>query len=337
VFLQYSPSYVPGLKAFGGIRYSGKAYGLPMNTFEFAPVTVGDVGLGYSIPTFAKSEIQLQGNISNVTGEQYWIPTATGNGLSAGAPRVFSVSVGLAPRGPDSDAAAIEEPPAPKEEAVPPGRLPKHWYIGLDAGLALFSDQKYDVRSRIDPTLGVAYDALEVKHAPGWAIAGQLGYDFGIFRTELDITRLQANLNQVTVNSTQVPIDSSGRPAGTYDNPGGTTRVLAFLFNGMFDVGGNEHTPWAVQAGGGIGLANVNSRQWALEDSVAPAFQVDNKNGLAWQVLAGVRRTLTERLDLTLKYRFFSVNDLDLFTTNANELNGTVSSHAITAGTAINF
>jgi iron complex outermembrane recepter protein len=336
--VQYSPSYIPGLRVFGGIRHSGKAYGLPMNTFVFSPATVGDVGLGYSFPTFAKSEIQLQGNISNVTGEQYWIPTATGNGLSAGAPRVFSVSVGLAPRGPDADAAAaIEEPTDNKDAAVPTGRLPKHWYIGLDAGVSLFSDQQYDVRARIDPTLGVAYDALEVKHRPGWAIGGQLGYDLGIFRTELDITRLQANLNEVQVNSTQVPIDSSGRPAGTYDNPGGTTRVLAFLLNGMFDVGGNEHTPWAVQAGGGIGLANVNSRRWALEDSVAPAFQVDNKNGLAWQVLAGVRRTLTERLDLTLKYRFFSVNDLDLFTTNANEINGTVSSHSITAGAAINF
>jgi iron complex outermembrane receptor protein len=336
--VQYSPSYVPGFRVFGGVRYSGKAYGLPMNTFVFSPVAVADVGLGYSIPAFAKSEIQLQGNISNVTGENYWIPTATGNGLSAGAPRVFSVSVGLAPRGPDADApAAADEPADLKGGAVPPGRLPKHWYIGLDAGLALFSDQKYDVRALIDPSLGVAYDAVEVEHSPGWAIGGQLGYDFGIFRTELDITRTQANLNQVNLASTQVPIDSSGRPAGTYDDPGGTTRVLAFLFNGMFDVGGNAHTPWAVQAGGGIGLANVNSRHWALEDSVAPAFQVDNKNGLAWQVLAGVRRTLNERLDLTLKYRFFSVNDLDLFTTNANQLNGTVSSHSVTAGTTINF
>ena len=337
-FVQYSPSYVPGFRAFGGIRYSGKAYGQPTNTFVFSPATVGDVGLGYSIPVFAKSEIQLQGNISNVTGERYWIPTATGTGLSPGAPRVFSVSVGLAPSSRDSEASeAPADDHADENAAVGPGRLPKHWYLGLDAGVALFTDQKYDVKARVDPSLGTAFDALEVKHSPGWAVSGELGYDFGIFRTELEIARSQAKLNQVKVASTQVPIDSSGRPAGTYDDPGGTTRVLAFLVNGMFDVGGNEHTPWAVQAGGGIGLANVNSRHWALEDSVTPAFQVDNKNGLAWQVLAGVRRRLTDRFDLTLKYKFFNVNDLHLFTTNANELNGNVSSHSIVVGTTLNF
>jgi iron complex outermembrane receptor protein len=345
-YAQYSPFYLPNFKVFGGLRYSGKSYGQAKDTFVFSPVTVGDVGAGYGIKAFTKSDIQIQGNIDNVSNQRYWIPNATGTGLSAGAPRVFTVSIGLVPRAEDntdtaesgsSDEAAPSVERHDAKRAAERDLFAGHWYLGLDAGVDVLAGANYDIKSRLDPSLGTVSNGVNVKHDPGWELGGEVGYDFGIFRTEFEFSQAQASVKQVTLNSAQVPVDSSNEPAGTYDNPGGTTRVLAFLFNGLFDIGGDEHTPWALQAGGGIGVGNINSKRWAFQNAVEPAFQSDNRTALAWQLVAGVRRRITDGIDLTLKYRFFDVPQIQLFTTNANELDGAVRSHSVLLGTTVNF
>jgi opacity protein-like surface antigen len=144
-------------------------------------------------------------------------------------------------------------------------------------------------------------------------------------------------LKQVTLNSAQVPIDARNPATGTYSDPSGTTHILALMFNQLIDVGGNERTPWAVQAGGGLGLVRLYSWRWRLRENQSPTFQVDNASAFAWQAQVGVRRRLTDRVDLTLKYRFFNVPNLKLFTTNANRLTGDVSSHSVLLGANVNF
>jgi len=331
-FVQYTPAYIPGFRVFGGVHHSGKAYGQATNTFVFQPATVGDVGVGYT-STIDAGEVQLQGNLSNVTDTRYWIPNEGGTGLSPGAPRTFSVSVGWTPdvkgaaagAGQDGDLVAVRSPNARR-----------HWYLGLEAGVLKLLGSNYDAESRIDPSIRKVRDVVDVKHDPGLDVGGTLGYDFGLFRSELQVNRAAANLNHVRLNSTEIPIDDSGRPAGNYKDPGGATQVLSFLLNGLFDLGGDERTPWAVQAGFGVGLARIISKRWSLQDN-GPIFQNDNPTAFAWQATAGVRRRLTERVDLTLKYRYFDVPTLKFFTMNANRIDGKLSSHSVLIGANVNF
>ncbi len=344
-FLQYSPAYLDGLSVFGGIRYSGKSYGQTLDTFVFHPATVGDAGASY-VKKLAANQLQLQANIQNLTNEYYWIPNATGTGLSAGAPRTFSVSVGLVTGGPDNGAdgtsrASLAVNNAPAEKPDP---YKDFWYIGLDAGVAQLAPTAFDIRARVQPLVGTERDALVVKHDAGLELDGELGYDFGLFRPEIEVTRKHAQVSQVKLEQAGIPVDTSGRPAGTYDDPGGDTEVLAFLFNGLIDFGDNEQTPWGFQAGAGVGLARINSHRWELEDNPSrpnvgakPSFQNDNASSFAWQAQAGIRRRLTNRIDLTLKYRFFNVPSLNLFTANANEIEGNLTSHSVTLGTVINL
>jgi len=333
--LQYSPSYIPGFRMFGGLRYSGRAYGQAQNTFIFPVATVGDVGVGY-VTALDAGEIQLQGNVSNVGDTRYWVPnTETGAGLSAGAPRTFSVSLGWSP---DAKGATVGR--GHGEDAEFAARSPiarRHWYLGLEAGVLKLLGSNYDAESRLDPSIRPVRDVVDVKHDPGLEIGGTLGYDFGLFRSELQVSRSTADLSRVRINSAEIPIDDQGSPAGNYKDPGGATRVLSFLLNGLFDLGGDEHTPWAVQGGFGVGFARVTSTRWSLEDSGAAFFQNDDPIAFAWQATAGVRRRLTDHIDMTLKYRYFDVPTLKFFTMNANRIDGKLSSHSVLIGANLNF
>lgn len=326
-FIEYAPSFLPGFRLFGGLRHSGKAYGQATNTFVFSPATVGDLGAGY-VTAVDQGQLQLQANLQNIADERYWIPNPTGTGLSPGAPRTFSVSVGWSPTG-----------KGPSAHREPPRELRKiagHWYLGLQAGVVKLASATYDVQALVDPSLGRVKDGLAVSHHFGPEVGGTLGYDFGLLRSELEVSSSFAKLKQVTVASDRVPVDASNPSAGKYYDPSGTTHLLAFMFNELIDVGGNERTPWAVQAGAGLGLVRMNSWKWRLEDE-GPAFQADNASAFAWQAQAGVRRRVSERVELTLKYRFFNVPGLKLFTTNANELSGSLSSHSVLVGANVNF
>ncbi|MET0388372.1 MAG: TonB-dependent siderophore receptor [Polyangiales bacterium] len=325
-FIQYTPAFFPGFRLFGGLRHSGKAYAQATNTFAFEPATVADLGAGY-VSAVDQGELQVTANVANIANHRYWIPNSTGTGLSPGAPRTFSVSVGWTPTGKSAGSST----------GAIPAAISGHWYLGLQAGVVKLADTQYDVQALIDPSQGRVKNGLEVSHEFGPEVGGAVGYDFGLLRTELEASSGYAKLKQVTLASDQVAIDASEPAPGTYKDPGGSTHSLALMFNGLIDVGGNERTPWAVQAGGGLGLVRLSTWRWSLQASERPAFQVDNETTFAWQAQVGVRRRLTDRVDLTLKYRYFNVPNLKLFTTNANQLNGNLTSHSILIGANINF
>ncbi|MET0287396.1 MAG: TonB-dependent receptor [Polyangiales bacterium] len=330
-FLQYAPDAIPGLRLFGGVRHSGRSYGQATNTFVFKEITTGDVGAGYTTPV-DRGEVQLTANLSNITDERYWIPNATGTGLSPGAPRTFSVSLGWSPTTASASGGYGSSVP---EQAFELDR--DHWYLGLTAGIVKLADTTYDAQALVNPSQGRANDALTASHDVGSEVSGVVGYDWGLLRSELELTNTYAHLGAVDLRANSVTVDASNPALGTYDDPSGTSHLFEVMFNALIDIGGNARTPWAVQAGGGVGLVRVYSWKWRLEDSESPAFQVDNPTPFAWNAQAGIRRRLTDRVDLTLKYRFFNIPNQKLFTSNANRLEGSPSSHSALLGVNVNF
>lgn len=321
-FIEYEPAFFPGFSAFGGVRYSGKSYGQVTNTFIYKPVAIGDLGISYELPAGGRS-VKLSGNIQNITNEWYWVPGSGGTTLTAGAPRTFNLNL------------TVSTGPIERRDSVA-GDLggttqDGGFYIGAAAGGLKVNGGDFDIRARVNPAQGEVRDGLETSYKTGWEVAGRLGYDFGLLRTELELARQQFELKHATLNSTAVPIDLSNSPAGTYDDPSGTTRIQSIMANGLFDIATGSR--WTLEVGGGIGIARVNQHRWTLEaDNAGIPFSYENKVNFAWQALAGVRYSLTDRLEATLRYRYLNVDDVFLQTTTANALEGAVRTHNVLVG-----
>ncbi|CAN5139977.1 N/A [soil metagenome] len=324
-YVEYAPAFIPGLSAFGGVRYSGAAYGQTDLTFRYAPVTVGDLGVTYTLPA-AGNAIKLSLTVQNITDQWYWIPTSAGTGLSAGAPRAFSLGLNVAtgPINHDRGGGLDESSPY------------RGFYIGLAAGGVKPSAGNFDIQARVNPALGRITDGLRTGYKTGWELAGSLGYDFGLFRTEVEASHQQFELKRATLNSAAIAVDARRSAAGNYEDASGTTRILAVMANGLFDIGGNADSRFAFEAGGGIGIARINQHRWQLEEAVSTTnFLNENKLDFAWQALAGTRYRLTKNVEATLRYRYFTLPKAYLQTATANAVEGAFRTHSVLVG--VNF
>ena len=160
-------------------------------------------------------------------------------------------------------------------------------------------------------------------------------------------------IGAISYNNATVPIEVTGEQhgAGAYDG-GGRTGVLSVLFNGIVNLG-QRGAAWRGFVGGGVGLARISSGEWTLagrsaatvigataaagtntDKSVAipTYFSDDNASAFAWQAIAGVRHPITDKIDLSLKYRFFDVPGLRLRTESGNPINGNLRSHSLLIG-----
>ncbi|MGG2367870.1 outer membrane protein, partial [Salmonella enterica] len=82
-----------------------------------------------------------------------------------------------------------------------------------------------------------------VRHKTGAAFAGELGYDFGVFRLEGEIG-YKTNRNKAVIGSD-----------GVYRYTGGKARALSAMLNGLVDFGDDDSLQGFV--GGGVGIARV--------------------------------------------------------------------------------
>ena len=341
---EYSIPGVKGLKINGGLRYSGKSFGQAANSFVYGAVTVPDLGASYQFDAEGRP-IKLRFFVQNVTDAQYWIPSATGTGVSAGAPRTFSLSADIALNRRDGLEARKVESSTPHAERA------GHAYLGLDYGLALPQDFSPTANNRVvNLTAAPVPNALGVAQKKGWDLDGVLGYDFGRFRTEIEAAFKQTAVQSVNYANNSAPIDGTTATAiaipssatGYYGHAGGTTQILSVLANGLINLGPQD-SRFGAFVGGGLGLARVKSRTWTLNRDIplltptaTPTyFSDDNTTGFAWQVLAGARYAITKHIDLTLKYRYFTVPEVTLRTSNGNALDGHLETHSVLAG--VNF
>ncbi|MBA4765557.1 MAG: outer membrane beta-barrel protein, partial [Erythrobacter sp.] len=110
------------------------------------------------------------------------------------------------------------------------------WYIGGEFGPMLAEDM--DLTATDDsagaPAIGIDYEY-------GFDGGGYVGYDFGAFRLEAEVSYREADHDTIQLGS-----------VGSFDADG-STNSLAFMLNGMFDFGPDDGLQG--YAGGGIGVA----------------------------------------------------------------------------------
>ncbi len=202
------------------------------------------------------------------------------------------------------------------------------WYVGVEGGAMLVEDIHFDV--------GASKDVVTQNNHAGYDVGGNIGYDFGPFRAEAEVSYRRARVDSAR---TSVPVAiqlASGAaattPAGSYEQSSGNTSVLSFMVNGLLDFGDDNGLQGFV--GGGAGVARVKDR---LRVAGAADTLNDSDTVFAWQAIAGVRAPINKNVDVSLKYRFFNAPDVKLIDIGGNQWKGRYRSHSLLVGLTYNF
>lgn len=212
----------------------------------------------------------------------------------------------------------------------------KAWYVGIEGGGLIAERYHFDLR---DTSGNITRNDIGIKHSAGFDVDGNVGYDFGLIRTEFEVGYKQANVSDLSINQATANFPDGGGGFGTLgpltkSGAYGFTRSLSFMANAMLDVG--DDNGWSAFAGGGAGVARVELSQLRYYRQT-PNIADDSDTHFAWQLIAGVRRKLTDHVDLGLKYRFFNVPDLKFHTVNGLEFSDRLRTHSLLLTLAYNF
>ena len=206
------------------------------------------------------------------------------------------------------------------------------WYVGGEFGAMIVED--------IDLDIGDTANALSLDHDYGYDGGLFIGYDLGAVRVEGEVAYKNADVESFRT-TVLLPGEGGAFPA-TRDVAGGKTTALSFMLNAMLDFGEDDGISGFV--GGGVGMARVKFRNQRVFANTAP-FLNDTDSRFAWQIIAGVRQAISDNMDVTVKYRFFNVSDLDLVANTGNpgapvgtrDASGRLRTHSLLGGITFNF
>lgn len=198
------------------------------------------------------------------------------------------------------------------------------WYVGVDGGAMIVEDLSLDI--------GAIDDAASVDTKEGYDFGGVVGYDFGGFRLEAEVSYREADVDTFTSGAPTINAGAGAAlaPAGSYQI-GGDANALSFMVNGLLDFGDDDGLQGFV--GGGAGVARVD----VGATFAAPSYLDDSDTGFAWQALAGIRAPLSDNWDVGLKYRFFNADKVNLVSRFGQDVETRFRSHSIMGSLIYNF
>lgn len=161
-----------------------------------------------------------------------------------------------------------------------------------------------------------------------------IGYDLGMFRLEAEGAYKHGTIDHFVTGGASFPTSSGSVTPGAYDVHGSTS-ALSFMVNGMLDFGDDDGLSGFV--GGGVGVARVSYNNVRVFSNQAGVLD-DSDSRFAWQILAGVRQSVSSNIDITLKYRFFNVGSVGFEGETGLPIDsGKFQSHSLLGGITFNF
>jgi opacity protein-like surface antigen len=178
--------------------------------------------------------------------------------------------------------------------AAPATARDRSAYFGIEIGVLNVVDTDLD-----NDLEEAVFDGLEIDHKLG--VDGDLiaGYDFGMFRAEAELGYKRSHHNEYSFINDEETIDFDAE---------GRSSVYSLMANAMVDLGRDEG--FNFYAGAGVGYAQVIHSFATDEELVEGKLKIKDR-GLAWQVIAGVRTSVSQYFDLGLKYRYFNAGNVD--------------------------
>jgi OmpA-OmpF porin, OOP family len=202
----------------------------------------------------------------------------------------------------------------------------KYWYGSLQGGPSLFQNQDHRVVTAGVPATSIA---VTTNAKTGFNVAGELGYDFGMFRTGFELGYQRAGLGDVNNFAGIAAVGTNGLNTGN----AGNLSALSFMLNGLFDFGASDS--WTGSVGGGVGIAQYKASKFVT--GTRAAFLDDSDTGFAWQILAGVRKAISDNVDLNLGYKYFNIPKINTVTTFGAPLRTKLATHSLMLGFTYNF
>ncbi|HEX8584136.1 MAG TPA: outer membrane beta-barrel protein, partial [Allosphingosinicella sp.] len=193
-------------------------------------------------------------------------------------------------------------------------------YFGGEFGAMIVEDIAIDV--------GTRDNAITLDHEYGYDGGLFVGYDLGAFRIEAEAAYKKADLKGFNT-IIGLPGENSATFPGNRDFAGGNISALSFMLNGMLDFGDDDGISGFV--GGGVGMARVKLNNQRVFTNSAP-FLDDSDSRFAWQVIAGVRQAISDNIDVTVKYRFFNVDNIRMVAFNNGDTDTRIRTHSLLGG-----
>jgi OOP family OmpA-OmpF porin len=153
----------------------------------------------------------------------------------------------------------------------------------------------------------------------GFNAGGAIGYDWGKFRSEFEISYRKNDLD--TVSALGVTLDATGDVSS-----------ISYLANVYFDFeNASSFTPYI---GGGIGAATVSLNDVGYLGITAAD---DDTTVFAYKFAVGTAWKASKMIDLTLDYNLFGTQDPELTDTAGIDFDAEILTHNFSAGVRINF
>jgi outer membrane protein OmpA-like peptidoglycan-associated protein len=181
------------------------------------------------------------------------------------------------------------------------------WYIGIEAGANWigdtdyrFNDSGYDDKSLVSLDMGYGYGNLgSMDFDTGWAALGTIGYGFEKnWRVEFE----------VGYRSNDVDAYFAGKPSyialeeqislPMYNTRNGEFDEWTFMVNVIYDVPLTDKLDLNIGVGAGADFADFDDSSSVNDDDW----------NFAYQGIVGLSYALSDRLDMTLTYRYLNVD-----------------------------
>jgi OOP family OmpA-OmpF porin len=189
------------------------------------------------------------------------------------------------------------------------------WYVGVEAGANWMQDVEDNVT-----IVGNPVTTLDVDFDTGWAAIATVGYAFweSNWRVELEAAYRANDIDAAVFRVA---------PSITADGGGADFDEASLMVNALYDIELTDRLTFSIGAGAGMAHSHVDA-----PNAIIPVD--DSDWSFAWQGIAGLSYEVTDRLDLTLNYRYHRVEDGPEFSTLGfvgNHFDNT-ENHTVTIG-----
>ncbi|MBR9835796.1 MAG: porin family protein, partial [Alphaproteobacteria bacterium] len=222
------------------------------------------------------------------------------------------------------------------------------WYGRADVGYVFSGKLDHDPERDVLHTMGGDSDSDEM-----WL--GDLGLGYGFdngFRLEGVVDYRTGDLDVGPGINGGLPADIIGADSSTAlyaAHADGNMQVWDLMLNGLYDF--NRDGTYQPYVGVGIGAATVSAKARNLAaatgfgGSMTGAYGAngfsDEDSGIAYQALAGIGYSLSDKLKLDLGYRYYTIDNLDFKGVGplGERVNYTADyqDHSVTVGLRWNF
>lgn len=140
---------------------------------------------------------------------------------------------------------------------------------------------------------------LNARFDEGYKARGSLGYDFGAFRFEGEVSYRDNDgdgLGSLTL-APSVPVVSE-------------ISSISFMANVYYDYH-SGNSPWVPYLGAGMGVSTVDF-SFSMPSAIGGAVVNDKDTVLAYQIMVGVGYEITQHLAVTADYNYLATADVEL-------------------------